>query len=50
MAATGSQKKWAEPKDWEDAKPVIVRLYMDEKKKLKEVMAEMEARHSFKAT
>jgi hypothetical protein len=50
MSTTGHRKPWAQPGNWETLKPVIERLYMKEGKKLKEVMAEMEKSHGFRAT
>ena len=46
--AAGDQ--WASKDDWKRVKPFIKRLYVDEDRKLKEVMAIMEKEHDFKAT
>ncbi|KAK3939983.1 Clr5 domain-containing protein [Diplogelasinospora grovesii] len=43
-------KKWAKGPDWIVAKPIINRLYKDEQRTLKEVMAIMEMEHNFHAT
>jgi hypothetical protein len=50
MATTRQPKRWAEAKDWGTALPMIQKLYTDEKKTLKEVMAIMEQEHQFYAT
>jgi hypothetical protein len=46
--AAGDQ--WASKDDWKRLKPFIKRLYVDEDRKLKEVMTIMEKEHGFKAT
>jgi len=49
MAISNETKKWAEPRDWDQMKPAIKRLYLDQGMKLKDVIAEME-KSNFKAT
>ena len=45
-----STKDWASPKDWEDWKDIISRLWWDEDKPLKEVRETMTREYDFHAT
>jgi hypothetical protein len=38
------------PEEWESHREEIARLYVEERRKLREVMALMDERHSFRAT
>ena len=42
--------RWASKGDWTDARLLIERLYVDESKTLKEVMAIVEVKYGFRAT
>ncbi|KAB5549493.1 Clr5 domain-containing protein [Coniochaeta sp. 2T2.1] len=45
-----TRKQWATAEDWERLKPLIKKLYKDELKPLKEVIAILEKEHNFHAT
>ena len=49
-AGVSRQQGYASERDWERHKGLITRLYRDENKTLKEVMAIMYHRHGFHAT
>ncbi|KAK4169704.1 hypothetical protein QBC43DRAFT_351772 [Cladorrhinum sp. PSN259] len=48
--ATKEEKKWAMPQDWDEMKPTIKHLYLDQCMTLKKVVKEMDDKFNFKAT
>ena len=50
MATSRRREGWAQPQDWEPVRTAIERLYLEEKKTLKEVVSAMEKEHRFYAT
>jgi hypothetical protein len=48
--AVDARKNFATPSDWDHQKDTIRRLYLDENKKLDEVMSIMSHSHGFNAT
>lgn len=50
MASAQQGRHWATAEDWVAARPIITKLYKDDMKPLKEVMATMKKEHSFYAT
>ncbi|KAK8131551.1 hypothetical protein PG984_007989 [Apiospora sp. TS-2023a] len=50
MAGRGPRGKWASQADWDQHRPVITQLYIDEGKPLKEVIDILENDYDFKAT
>lgn len=49
-AAPPKRVDWPPFSSWEDYKPIMRRLYIDEKRPLREVMEAMESEFDFKAT